>query len=368
VGPYRQITTVARAWSDGPEEKEAVRHFSYKVRFLGLAIPVLLAGMWPMAAQAAATAPALNSAGSFAVLSAAPGGGGAVTCTNGTITGNVGSSGLAASVVQTSCTINGNVIAPVSAQVVSDFNNAYAAYAAIPCDQTLTGTLAGVTLTPGVYCFAAAAAPTGTLTLNGPSTATWIFKIGAATTPPTGALTGTNFSVVMAGGGTPCNVNWWVAQAATMTDSQFVGTILAGAAITLKRGTFSGNALAGDAVTVTGTTLVGCAGTTSHGKGKLKEHCNQGVGNGPEGCDPGNSNQGNPARSNDELGGTPGDPGRQGGNGKQTSVSSQTTPAGDSTAVTVAKVNVKHEASVAQTSASIKGYGREKSKAKGKNK
>jgi hypothetical protein len=44
--------------------------------------------------------------------------------------------------------------------------------------------------------------------------------------------------------------------------------------------------------------------------------CNQGVGNGPEGCDPGNSNQGDKSRSNDELGGTPGDPGRKGGNGK----------------------------------------------------
>jgi hypothetical protein len=49
-----------------------------------------------------------------------------------------------------------------------------------------------------------------------------------------------------------------------------------------------------------------------------KEHkpCNQGVGNGPEGCDPGNSNQGDKDRSNDELGGKPGHPGRMGGNGK----------------------------------------------------
>jgi hypothetical protein len=47
-----------------------------------------------------------------------------------------------------------------------------------------------------------------------------------------------------------------------------------------------------------------------------KVKCNQGVGNGPEGCDPGNSNQGNPSRSNDELGGTPGNPGRKGGNKK----------------------------------------------------
>jgi hypothetical protein len=339
-----------------------MRSMLFKIRFVGITGLVLLAGLWPVAADAAA-APGLSSASSFAILSAAPGGGGAVTCTNANITGNVGSTGLAASVVQTSCTVNGSVIAPVSAQVVSAFNTAYAAYAAIPCDQTLTGTLAGVTLAPGVYCFTAAATLTGTLTLNGPSTATWIFKIG---TGGTGALTGTSFSVVMAGGGTPCNVNWWVSQAATMTDSQFVGTILAGAAITLTRGTFSGNALATAAVTVTGTTLVGCAGTTTRGKGKLKRHCNQGVGNGPEGCDPGNSDQGNPARSNDELGGTPGDPGRQGGNGKQSSVSGQVAAAGGSISVVAAKVEGKHGASIAPAVAPTKANGHGKAKGKSK--
>ena len=41
-----------------------------------------------------------------------------------------------------------------------------------------------------------------------------------------------------------------------------------------------------------------------------KPACNQGVGNGPEGCDPGNSNHNQP--SNDENGGVPGAPGRQG--------------------------------------------------------
>jgi ice-binding like protein len=286
-----------------------MRRMLFKARFLGLVLLALLAGVWPTAALAA-TAPGLGSASNLAVLSAAPGGGGAVTCTNGTITGDVGSSGLAASVVQTGCTINGAIIAPVSAGVVADFNTAYAAYAAIPCGTTLTGTLASVTLSPGVYCFDAAATLTGTLTLNGPSSGVWIFKIG---TVGTGALTGTNFSVVMAGGGVPCNVNWWVAQAATMTDSSFVGTILAGAAITLTRGTFAGNVLAKAAVTITGTSLVGCAAAGGKGHGKERKHCNQGVGNGPERCDPGNSNHHN--TSNDELGGTPGDPGRQGRKG-----------------------------------------------------
>jgi hypothetical protein len=115
---------------------------------------------------------------------------------------------------------------------------------------------------------------------------------------------------------------------------------------------------------MTGSNVFGCtsAGTVA------KHHCNQGVGNGPEGCDPGNSNQGNPARSNDELGGTPGDPGRQGGNGKQTSFSGQITPAGGSIATAVTTVKVKHDASVAQASAPIKGNGYGKSKAKGKTK
>ena len=72
----------------------------------------------------------------------------------------------------------------------------------------------------------------------------------------------------------------------------------------------AGRALATGAVTMTDSNIVGCTGT-----GKVaKHHCNQGVGNGPEGCDPGNSNQGNANRSNDEFGGTPSHPGRQGGN------------------------------------------------------
>jgi hypothetical protein len=312
-----------------------MRRLIFNPRFLGIAVGVALVGMWPVAALAATpTAPGLGSAAGFAVLSAAPGGGGAVTCTASTINGDVGSSGHRPAVVQTGCTINGAIVAPVSAGVVTDFNTAYDGYLSIACDQTLTGTLAGVTLTPGVYCFAADAALTGLLTLDGPANATWIFKIGAVAG---GALTGTDFTVVMPGGGSACNVNWWVAAAATMTTSNFIGTILAGAAITSTDGTFAGDALAKAAVTIKGSTLTGCAGSTHGGGGHEKQHCNQGVGNGPEGCDPGNSNQGNPANSNDELGGTPGNPGRKGGNAKAASVAFRTVatrPASGRTATT----------------------------------
>ena len=278
------------------------------------AVAALIVGAFPAFADAPAP-PSLGAASSFAVLSAAPGAGGAVTCTDSTITGDVGSSGAPASVVQTECTITGAVIAPVSDQVLTDFNGAYDAFAAVSCGTTLTGTLAGVTLAPGVYCFDAAAALTGTLTLAGPSNGIWIFKIG---TSGTGALTGTNFSVVMANGAQPCNVYWWVAQAVTMTTSGFQGTILAGAAITMTglavaptTTFFNGDALAKGAVTLTNLIVTGCEGSIFN---PPQQRCNQGVGNGPEGCDPGNSNQGDPARSNDEQGGVQGNPGRKGGN------------------------------------------------------
>lgn len=272
----------------------------------------------------AQTAPALGAASSFAVLSAAPNAAGAVTCTTSTVNGDVGSSGPMASVVQTGCTITGAVIAPVPTQVVTDFNNAYNQYADIPCTGSLDTAYTGATLmlTPGVYCNAAAVTFTDTtLTLDGQgnANAVWIFKIG---TGGTGALTGTNFSVIMANGGQPCNVNWWVAEAATMTISSFQttsgfqGNILAGAAITatgLAGATtpFNGDALTKAAATLTNFTVTSCKAT---GGGKSNSKCNQGVGNGSEGCDPGNSNQGDPFRSNDENGGTPGNPGRKGGN------------------------------------------------------
>jgi hypothetical protein len=306
----------------------------------------------PMAASAATT-PGLGTASSFAVLSAAPGGGGAVTCTTSTVNGDVGSSGAMASVTNTRCTINGAIIAPVSAGVLLDFNTAYDQYLAtdpagnpiIPCTGTLqtayTGTPAlpyTLTLAPGVYCTDAAVTFTNTiLTLAGSANDTWIFKIG---TSGTGALTGTNFTVKMANGGDPCNVSWWVAQAATMTTSGFQGDILTGAAITLtglagSATPFNGDILAKAAVTMTDVTVTGCNANGGGGNGnqcdnghhnghdkdnghhygqdKDHEKCNQGVGNGHEGCDPGHSDK-NPWSSNDENGGKPGDPGRKGGN------------------------------------------------------
>jgi len=242
----------------------------------------------------------------------------AVTCTNGTIAGDVGTlqATPTGSFTQTSCPLTGtaHIGDGAARQAYNSFLSAWTSLAPQPGDicPIITGTLDGVILSPGVYCISAEA-KTGVLTLNGGPNDQWTFKV-------VGALTGTNFSVVMAGGAVPCNVTWWVSQAATMTTSNLVGTILAGAAITLTGGTFGGNVYAGASgvgdVTITGTTVVGCAGSNDrghdHDNDKDKGKCNQGVGNGPEGCDPGNSNHHN--GSNDENGGTPGNPGRKGSN------------------------------------------------------
>jgi hypothetical protein len=62
----------------------------------------------------------------------------------------------------------------------------------------ISGSLAAEDLAPSVYCFDGVE-KTGVLTLTDPSDTTWVFLIN-------GALTGTDSSVAMAGGGQPCNV------------------------------------------------------------------------------------------------------------------------------------------------------------------
>ena len=196
------------------------------------------------------------AASTFAVLANAT-----ITCTNGTIAGNVGTfqAPPTGSVNLSSCPITGTVHVgdALSQQAFNNFLGEYTRLAPAPGDdcRTLTGTLDGRTLKPGVYCFASGATLTGVLTLNGPSHKKWNFKVG---TSGTGALTGTNFSVVMAGGGRTCNVTWWVADGATMTTSAFRGNILAGKAISLTGGTLKGNAWAKADATVTGTKLTPC--------------------------------------------------------------------------------------------------------------
>ena len=177
---------------------------------------------------------------------------GTVTCTNtgpgSDIDGNVGSTFT--SITNTECNITGDVDAPVDAQVVTDFNNAYAELdnQNPTCDGTIPTT--STTLPPGVYCSdAETTIGTGvTFTLDGDATDVWVFKVG---TSGSGALTGTGFEVVMGGNAEACNVFWWTAGAASLTDSFFKGTILSGDAFTMTRGSFEGRGLATTDATVT---------------------------------------------------------------------------------------------------------------------
>ena len=215
-------------------------------------------------------APSLGSAASFAVL-----GGPAVTCTGGTIAGDVGVGGPAprTGFTNTGCTISGTVHDGDAAAIAAyaAFRSAYTEYSKMACPadpkRNLTGTLDGLILSPGTYCVNEVA-KTGVLTLNGGGNpnAQWLFLVRAAA-GGAGALTGTNFSVVLSNGAVGCNVIWWVEAASAMTTSKLIGTVLAGAAVTLTGGTLKGEVLATAAVTVTGTAVTACAAAGGGGGG-----------------------------------------------------------------------------------------------------
>ena len=193
----------------------------------------------------------LGAASKFAVL-----GGTNVTCTSSSVVGRVGvSPGSAVPYTNTGCAIAGGTppaTNSAAARARTAFLSAYAALqsTAWSC-APISGNLAGLDLPPRVYCVDAVA-KTGVLTLTGPSDGVWIFLVN-------GALTGTNFKVVMAGGGQPRNVFWAPSRAATLTTSAFKGNILAGddavGSITLTGGTLRGRALAKVAVTLTGASV-----------------------------------------------------------------------------------------------------------------
>ena len=201
-----------------------------------------------------------SAAEDFAVLAGA-----AVTCTGSTVKGKVGLANPG-TITNTGCTITGEAGTPAAQSAYATFLADYASLQTQPPCDFNNVPLAGAFLLPGVYCYDAAVTVTSsTLTLVGSATDTWIFRIG---TSGTGALTGTGFNVAVTGGAT-CdnNVIWWTAQAATLTDSVFIGSILAGADITITRGGLTGQVSAGGtgttssrtgAVTLTGTNVDFC--------------------------------------------------------------------------------------------------------------
>jgi len=151
-------------------------------------------------------------------------------------------------------------------QAQTDLTAAYTTAAGLPCPggNVLTGmNLGGLTLTPGVYCFATSAQLTGTLTLNalGSSTAQFIFQIGSTLTTASGS------SVALINGAVPANIFFEVGSSATLgTTTSFDGNIMAEASISLN----TGASLAGRALARTGAvTLLDNAITSPAGPGTL---------------------------------------------------------------------------------------------------
>ncbi|MDP8989535.1 MAG: ice-binding family protein, partial [Acidobacteriota bacterium] len=141
-----------------------------------------------------------------------------------TVQGNVGVSPGSAIVGFPPGIVTGGAIHQtdsVAAQAETDLTTLYNVLAGQACNTNLTGqNLGGLTLTPGVYCFATSAQLTGILTLDaqGNPNATFVFQIGSTFTTASGA------SVIMINGGSTCGVAWQVGTSATLgTGSTVVG-------------------------------------------------------------------------------------------------------------------------------------------------
>ncbi len=196
-------------------------------------ICLVLTSFWAHCAYASAINVDLGTADAFAVL-----GGSTVTNTGATtIHGNLGvSPGSSITGFPPGLVTGGTTHAAdaVAMQAQNDLTTAFNMAAGEPCGNVLTGQdLGGLTLTPGVYCFASSAQLTGILTLNalGDPNAVFVFQIGSSLS------TASNSSVVFTNGGQGDSVFFQVGSSATLgTNTAFAGNILALTSITLTTG------------------------------------------------------------------------------------------------------------------------------------
>jgi len=197
---------------------------------------------------------------SFAVL-----GGSTVTNTSTPtiVNGNLGvSPGSAVTGFPPGIVVGGSIHAAdaVAAQAQTDLTTLYNNLANASCNADLTGQdLGGLTLTPGVYCFASSAQLTGTLTLDaqGDSNALFIFRIGSTLT------TASASSVLLINSASSCGVLWQLGSSATLgTGTALAGNIVALTSITLNTGaSVTGRVLARNgAVTLDNSHVTVCSG------------------------------------------------------------------------------------------------------------
>jgi hypothetical protein len=191
------------------------------------------------------------------------------------VTGNLGVSPAAASyitgfsltsdstnVFATSPQVTGRVYAadyasPTPATMttaVSDMQLAFsdAAGRAPTVTELGAGNIGGMTLTPGVYEWGTGLLIPADVTLDGGSTAVWIFQIAQDLTMSSAT------SIILTGGALPQNVFWQVSgQVDIDTTAHFEGVVLTQTSITLRTGaSINGRLLAQTAVNLDGNTLV----------------------------------------------------------------------------------------------------------------
>src|SRR5579864_351033 len=200
-----------------------------------IAIPVAVAMSILSQSASAATAPVgLGTASSYAVLA-----GSTVTNTGPSIiSGNVGvSPGTAVTGfggAPNGTVINGSIHAAdaEAASAQAALTTAYNYAAAQVKTMSIPGFIgAGETLGSGVYNATSSLDVGGSLTLNGDSSAVFIFQ--AAST----LITDTGTRIRLTGGAQACNVFWQVGSSATLNSgTTFVGTVLASTAISVLSG------------------------------------------------------------------------------------------------------------------------------------
>jgi len=219
----------------------------------------------------------LGTAGDYAILSKS----GISTVPPSAVTGNLGVSPIKSSAItgfsltldssgqfSTSAQVTGKAYAPDYASptpvnlttAVSDMQTAYtdAAGRTLPDHTELgSGNIGGLTLAAGLYKWSTGVTIPANVTLSGGPNDVWIFQIAGNLSIASGK------AVVLSGGAQAQNVFWQVAGGvgvALGSTSQFEGTILAQAAITMQTGaSVNGRLLAQTAVTLDANTITATA-------------------------------------------------------------------------------------------------------------
>jgi hypothetical protein len=187
---------------------------------------------WSLTGDNPLVDPSIGAAETFAVL-----GGASVTAA---LTGTVinGDVGTAPGVAITGFPASATVTAPYAIHTndaeaiaaVSDAAQLYDTLQGMGGATTLAAEMSGITLTPGVYTFAATAnlAAAGTLTLDGPGD--YVFQVVSTLT------TAATSNVVLANGATADQVFWQCGTTVSLSGTSFSGTVLAGSTALLSAG------------------------------------------------------------------------------------------------------------------------------------